>query len=160
MNATATIEVDQFLAHPPSRVWRALTDPALLVRWLMPGDLRPIVGHRFTLDVSGRGPTHCEILAVQPERLLRMSWRNGPLDTMVTWRLEPEGTGTRLFIVQTGFELNNPAQRSAYHAMSAGWSGSIMHALTDLLDSALPADGGHRIWLFREFCVLVTLGAR
>jgi uncharacterized protein YndB with AHSA1/START domain len=31
----ASIEVDQFLARPPGRVWQALTDPALLARWLM-----------------------------------------------------------------------------------------------------------------------------
>jgi hypothetical protein len=44
----AAIEVDQFLAQPPERVWHALTDPDLLVRWLMPNDFRPAVGHQFT----------------------------------------------------------------------------------------------------------------
>ena len=28
------IHVGQFLAHPPRKVWRALTEPALLERWL------------------------------------------------------------------------------------------------------------------------------
>jgi uncharacterized protein YndB with AHSA1/START domain len=32
---------------------------------------------------------------VEPERLLRYSWRNGPLDTEVVWRLVPEGEGMR-----------------------------------------------------------------
>jgi uncharacterized protein YndB with AHSA1/START domain len=28
-----TINVDEFLAHPPARVWAALTEPDLLARW-------------------------------------------------------------------------------------------------------------------------------
>jgi uncharacterized protein YndB with AHSA1/START domain len=44
----ASIEVDEFLPRPPGRVWQALTDPALLARWLMPTDFKPVVGHAFT----------------------------------------------------------------------------------------------------------------
>jgi uncharacterized protein YndB with AHSA1/START domain len=44
----ASIEVDQFLAQPPGRVWTALTDPVLLARWLMPNDFKPVPGHVFT----------------------------------------------------------------------------------------------------------------
>jgi hypothetical protein len=35
---------------------------------------------------------HREILAVEPERLLEMPWRNGPPHSTVTWRLERIGT--------------------------------------------------------------------
>lgn len=44
------IHVDQFLAHPPRKVWRALTEPALLERWLLPNDIKPLVGHKFHLQ--------------------------------------------------------------------------------------------------------------
>ena len=40
----ASVEVDEVLPHPPERVWQALTDPALLARWLMPNDF-PKPGH-------------------------------------------------------------------------------------------------------------------
>ena len=46
---TDTIAVDQFLAHPPAKVWHALTDSDLLARWLMPNDFAPTVGHRLHL---------------------------------------------------------------------------------------------------------------
>jgi uncharacterized protein YndB with AHSA1/START domain len=44
----ASIEVDEFLSQPPGRVWQALTDSALLARWLMPNDFKPVIGHAFT----------------------------------------------------------------------------------------------------------------
>jgi uncharacterized protein YndB with AHSA1/START domain len=52
----AAIEVGQFLAQPPDRVWHALTDPDLLARWLMPNDFRPAVGRqRMTMGILGGG---------------------------------------------------------------------------------------------------------
>jgi uncharacterized protein YndB with AHSA1/START domain len=52
----AAIEVDQFLPRPPGQVWRALTDPVLLARWLMPNDVQPVPGHHFTLlGIPGGG---------------------------------------------------------------------------------------------------------
>jgi uncharacterized protein YndB with AHSA1/START domain len=133
MSHGRVIEVETFLPHPPSKVWRAMTDPERLGRWLMPGDLRPVAGHRFTFDVPGRGVTACEILEVDPERLLRMSWRNGPLDTIVSWSLTPEGTGTRLTIVHSGFDPNDRQQRQALDAMADGWGGTIVARLRDML---------------------------
>ena len=46
MSATLTaIELDEFLPHPPSKVWRALTEPDLIATWLMENDFQPVVGH-------------------------------------------------------------------------------------------------------------------
>jgi hypothetical protein len=50
---TATIAVDQFIAAPPEKVWRGLTDPELLARWWVPGDIAAVVGHRFHLQMPG-----------------------------------------------------------------------------------------------------------
>src|ERR1039457_6721372 len=41
-----TVRVDQFLAHSPAKVWRALTDPELIAPWLIPGDFRLAGGPR------------------------------------------------------------------------------------------------------------------
>jgi uncharacterized protein YndB with AHSA1/START domain len=49
------IELDQFIAREPAAVWRALTEPEALARWWAAGDIKPIVGHRFTLDMGPRG---------------------------------------------------------------------------------------------------------
>jgi uncharacterized protein YndB with AHSA1/START domain len=143
-----TIRVDQFLAHPPARVWRALTDPDLLARWLMPNDFRPVVGHRFSFQTQPRpevgfdGIAHCQVLEIEPERLLRISWGGAHLDTTVTWRLESEGRGTRLFLEHDGFDPDDPAQRLTRRIMGSGWSSHLMRRLeATLAELASPGDG-------------------
>lgn len=83
--------------------------------------MRPVAGHRFTLDMGPWGHQPCEVLAVEPERLLRYGFAPGTLDTTVTWRLEPEGSGTRLFLEHTGFDLDSPLGRRAFDGMGSGW---------------------------------------
>jgi uncharacterized protein YndB with AHSA1/START domain len=138
----AAIEVDQFLARPPDRVWQALTDPALLAQWLMPNDFRPAVGHQFTFRTEPvpahgfDGIVHCQVLDLDPPRLLRFSWRGGLLDTVVSWRLVPEGTGTRLLITHDGFDDSDPAQQLTMGILGGGWRGHLMKRLTAVLDEA------------------------
>lgn len=130
-----TIHIDEFLPHPPARVWRALTEPELLARCLMPNDFKPVVGHRFTFrrpplpSVKFGGVSHCEVLAIEPQRLLRISWvdrdtENG-LHSTVTWCLEPEGGGTRLFLEHDGFDPENPYQQLSRNIMAGGWRPAI-----------------------------------
>ena len=142
MDEQRTIRVDQFLAYPPGRVWQALTDPVLLAKWLMPNDFQPVTGHRFTFrteprpDAAFDGVVHCQVLAIEPGRLLRISWRAGRLDTTVTWTLAPEGRGTRLFLEHHGFDPDDPIQQSARRIMGAGWRSNVMSALHAVLSSS------------------------
>jgi uncharacterized protein YndB with AHSA1/START domain len=117
----ASIELDHLYAHPPAAVWRALTDPALLAKWWARGDVRPIVGHRFTLDMGAWGQQPCEVLAVEPERLLCLRFAIGALDTTITWRLEPVAQGTRLVLVHDGFDVGSPMGKRALDGMMPGW---------------------------------------
>jgi uncharacterized protein YndB with AHSA1/START domain len=133
----ATIEVDEFLPHPVSVVWEALTTSDRLKLWLMPNDFVPEVGHRFTFDTGTWGVTECEVLQIEHERLVRYSWRNGALDTEVIWRLVPDGTGTRVFLEHRGFDLAHPGQRFAYNGMRGGWRTNVLQALSVHLSNAL-----------------------
>jgi uncharacterized protein YndB with AHSA1/START domain len=117
------IECDEFIGHPPAAVWKALTDPDLMERWWVRGDIQPVVGHEFTLDMGAWGVQVCRVTAVEPERLLQYSFAESVLDSVVTWKLMPEGTGTRLFLHHAGFDLDSPLGRQAYHGMGAGWPG-------------------------------------
>ena len=117
----ATIQLDHLYAHPPAAVWKALTDPALHARWWAAGDVRAVVGHRFELDMGPWGKQPCEVLAVEPERLLRYRFATTSLDTIITWRLVPEGAGTRLHLTQEGFDLDSPMSKRAFEGMKPGW---------------------------------------
>ena len=121
MTEPAVIQLDHYYDHPASSVWRALTDPKLLAGWWAAGDIRPVVGHRFELDMGPWGRQPCEVLAVEPERLLKYSFATGTLDTTITWRLAAEGTGTRLTLTHEGFNLDSPMGRSALEGMKPGW---------------------------------------
>lgn len=133
MAEPTTIEVDQFLSHPPEKVWRALTDSDRIARWLMPNDFAPVVGNRFTFRTGARpgfdGIVRCEVLELVPERLMRWSWRGGTLDSTVTWTLTPEGHGTRLFLRHEGFDPDDPLQRQALEFMGRGWRSHLMRRL-------------------------------
>lgn len=116
-----------------------MTEPHLLERWLrMPNDIKPVVGHRFELLADpvpaagfAGGPVACEVLAVEPERLLSISW--GP-EWTVTWRLVPEGHGTRLFLSHEGFDPDDDFQRMSRRIMGGGWRTGVPKALARVLD--------------------------
>ena len=105
------VVVDCDLDHPPEKVWRALTEPELLGAWLLPNDIEAEEGRRFTLRGGPGAPIDCDVLAAEPPRLLRLSWRGRdqeaggrPLDTVVTFTLDgTDAGGTRLRIVHSGF---------------------------------------------------------
>ncbi|MFD9127431.1 SRPBCC domain-containing protein [Kitasatospora sp. NPDC059571] len=125
MTEPDTIRCDRFLPHPPAAVWRALTDPELQARWWAAGDVKPVVGHRFALDMGPWGSQQCEVTAVEEERLLRYTFAEGSLDTTITWRLVPEGRGTRLLLEHAGFDLDSPMGRTALDGMGRGWPGVL-----------------------------------
>lgn len=124
----SAIRLDEFVAHPPAKVWRALTEPELMARWLMPNDFRLEVGHRFTFTTEPKkavgfdGIVHCEVLEFEREKLLRISWSDRKqADWTVTWRLVPEGRGTRVFLDHEGFDPDDPTQQLSRRIMGGGW---------------------------------------
>lgn len=129
---TQTLQVDQFLPHPPARVWRAITEPEMLARWWASGDIAPVVGHEFTLDMGPWGKVPCTVLEVEPEERLVYRFTE---DWTLTWRLVPEGDGTRLFLDHAGFDLENPQHRFAFENMGPGWRSEVLPRLAQLLET-------------------------
>lgn len=133
--ADDTLRHDISLPRPPSDVWAALTQPALLSQWWAPGDVQPVVGHRFTLDMGPWGIQPCQVIAVDPQRLFRYTFAAGKLDTIISWQLAPEGAGTHLVLEQSGFDRKSEPGRTAFDGMGAGWP-RVLQRLQQLLAAA------------------------
>ena len=140
MNAAATladsreIVVDEVFPHAPEVVWRTLTTPELMGRWLKMAatGFEAVKGKRFTYQTTAAGlwdgVIHCEVLEVVPNQRLAYSWKGGHegnagygsrLDTVVTFTLAKAESGTRLRLTHSGFVL--PTNEIAFTNMGGGW---------------------------------------
>ena len=103
----SSLRLERTYSHSRAHVWRALTTPELLERWLMPNDFEPRVGHRFTFRTDPGpgfdGVVRCEVLELIEGERLSFTWVGGPIDTVVTFALSDVEDGTRLVVEQTGF---------------------------------------------------------
>ena len=43
---------DELFTYPPEKIWRALTEGALIEEWLMKNDFQAVVGHRFNFRTT------------------------------------------------------------------------------------------------------------
>jgi uncharacterized protein YndB with AHSA1/START domain len=128
MNSAAaesrTVVVEREFAHPPEKLWRALTQPHLIGEWLMKNDFAPVVGHRFNLSGDWGGVLDCQVLEVEPNEILSYTWNfahSDPafnLDSVVTFTLVATAGGTRLRMEQSGFR---PEQKQAFGGARIGW---------------------------------------
>jgi uncharacterized protein YndB with AHSA1/START domain len=120
--------------HGPEKVWRALTDPALLAEWLLPVfDHKLEPGAAFTLKTQPQpgwdGVVNCRFVEIEAGRKLSWRWVVGDIDTIVTFTLMPTASGTRLCLVQSGFK---PDQRQNRAGARYGWK-MMGGKLVDLL---------------------------
>jgi uncharacterized protein YndB with AHSA1/START domain len=132
---TESISFEFNLRHPPEKVWRALTEPALLAEWLLPAigfELK--AGAAFTFKTQPYpgwdGSVDCRFLEIEALRKLSYTWVvGGMLDTVVTFTLTPTASGTRLSLVQSGFK---PDQKQNFGGARYGWK-MMGGKLVDLL---------------------------
>jgi uncharacterized protein YndB with AHSA1/START domain len=133
------IEREIVIAAPVERVWAVLTEAAHVGEW-NPGpepevevDLRP--GGSIVLRWAEYGTFLFRIERVEPPRLLAYRWAR-PTDTepragnstLVEFTLTPEGDGTRLRVVESGFrELDLPDEEKITFAdgNAEGWDGQL-----------------------------------
>ena len=132
---TDAVSFELDLQHPPEKVWRALTDPALLAEWLLPViALKLEPGAAFTFKTQPYpgwdGTVNCRLLEIEPLRKLSYAWTVPFLDTVVTFTLTPTASGTHLSLLQSGFK---PDQKKELGGARYGWK-MMGGKLVDLLD--------------------------
>ncbi len=137
-----THSVKRELVFPQSRekVWHSLTNRDSLADWMFPNDFEPRVGHRFTFRVPPNPKVkfdglivQCEVLKCVPPEELSFTWVAAEVNTQVHYRLEVEGTGTRVYFEHSGFE-----QMPAYKGAEYGWN-MMFEKWTELISKIFQA---------------------
>jgi uncharacterized protein YndB with AHSA1/START domain len=148
------IEREILLTAPRSRVWRALSDPAEFGAWFRVD----LAGQAFVAGQRVRGPItypgyeHVQFDAlverIEPERLLAFRWHPYAVEPGVDYSYEPttlvefsledaDGGGTRLTVVESGFDAIPLSRRDeAYRMNSGGWDEQVRNVAAYLQGDA------------------------
>jgi uncharacterized protein YndB with AHSA1/START domain len=131
------------LAHPPAKVWAALTTAEGLGAWFGKEakiDLRP--GGSAWMSWDGGHTADMRVERVEEPTVFGYTWHvyglpdDDPRRTYVEFTLEPVSSGTRLTVTETGFaQLPEDAYRKAFDGNTEGWA-SELGELVSYLDAA------------------------
>lgn len=140
-SSTDRLERQVVLDAPASRVWRAITDVEQFNRWFGVELTTPFTpGGESRGSITIRNYEHLTmqiwIERMEPERLFSFRWHPNATDpdvdysgeptTLVTFTMEPVEGGTRLTIVESGFDALPAARRaSAFAGNGEGWSAQL-----------------------------------
>lgn len=140
---TDRIEKSIDLKAPVERVWRALTDHVEFGTWFRVRLDGPFVeGEMSRGQITHPGFEHiawqARIERMEPPRLFSYRWPPYAVDpnrdyakepwTLVEFRLEPMQEGTRLTVVESGFDAL-PADRraEAFRMNDGGWAAQVQN---------------------------------
>ena len=122
---TRSVVVERDIAHPPEKLWRALTQPHLIEEWLMKNDFAPRVGHRFNLRGDWGGVLDCEVLVVEPNRELSYTWNFAHDDAAYNLQergdLHADADGARERSCAWSRPASGRIRRQAFGGAHAGW---------------------------------------
>ena len=97
---------DYDLPHGVELVWRALTTPALLARWLAANDFEPRLGAKFKVEPGDSPTAECEVVEIESGRTLAFTWRiDGCAPSVVRFDLAATPQGSALRISHTGLPV-------------------------------------------------------
>ena len=139
--STDRIEKTIVLRAPRSRVWRAIANAEEFGAWFgvkLEGAFAP--GARVQGRITTPGYEHLTmditIEQVDPERLFSYRWHPNAVDpgtdysgeptTLVEFRLDEVAGGTRLTVIESGFDRIPPERRAeAFRMNDQGWAEQI-----------------------------------
>ncbi|AIG76991.1 MULTISPECIES: SRPBCC domain-containing protein [Amycolatopsis] len=131
------------IAHPPAKVWAALTTAEGLGTWFgnqASIDLRPGGDAEMKWDEGHKAVMRVE--RVEEPEIFGFTWNiyglpdDDPRRTYVEFTLAPNGGGTRLTVVETGFsQLPDDVHQVAFEGNTKGWAAELGE-LIEYLDAA------------------------
>jgi len=139
--STDRIEKIVDLDAPRSRVWRAITDVKQFNQWFGVNLTSPFTpGAEVTGNMTHPKYSHFTmsiwIESIEPERFFSFRWHPYAIEegvdysaeptTLVTFTFEDSGAGTRLTIVESGFDAIPESRRAQAFSMNErGWTGQV-----------------------------------
>lgn len=136
-----------YIRSTPEKIWQALTDPEftkqIWVETWQECDWK--VGSSWKLMIpDGRVGDSGEVLEIEPNRRLVLSWRNEFILELrdegysrMTWELEPMGEGDTVKLTLTHAMDKTGSKLIA--GVSSGWPG-ILSSLKSLLETGTPLE--------------------
>jgi uncharacterized protein YndB with AHSA1/START domain len=139
--STDRIEKNIVLRAPLSRVWRALTAAEEFAAWFgvkLDGAFSPGARVKGRITIPGYEHVTMDITIerMDPERLFSYRWHpyavqpgvdySAEPTTLVEFKLEETAGGTRLTVVESGFDRIPLARRAeAFRMNDQGWAGQL-----------------------------------
>lgn len=140
---TDRIEKQIVLKAAPDRVWRAVSTSKEFGAWFgvrLNGEFSP--GAKLRGQVTTPGYDHLAfdmyVDTMEPKRLFSFRWHPHAMDpnrdyskdttTLVEFRLEPAGQGTKLTIIESGFDQLPEALRlECFRRNDGGWTAQVQN---------------------------------
>ena len=139
--STDRIQKSIVLQASKSRVWRAITTAGEFGSWFgvkLEGEFAPgaRVSGRITIPGYEHVSLEMTIERIDPERLFSYRWHPYAIEpnvdygkeptTLVEFRLEEVAGGTRLTVIESGFDRIPAARRAeAFRMNDEGWAGQV-----------------------------------
>ena len=139
--STDRIEKEIVVRAPRARVWRAITDAQEFGKWFQAEMKDPFVpGARVSGRITYPGYEHLtlevQVERMEPEHLFSWRWHPYAVEpgvdyskeptTLVEFHLEEVASGTRLTVVESGFEQIPLARRArAFEMNEGGWAAQL-----------------------------------
>ncbi len=141
MTDTDRIEKTVMLRAPRARVWRALSDATEFGQWF-----GVVMAGPFVAGTTARGrlthpdyqhlPFEMQIEQIEPERRLAFRWHPYAVEagvdysaeptTLVEFVLDETAAGTRLTVVESGFDgLPLSRRATAFRMNDGGWTAQV-----------------------------------
>ncbi|MGB0390546.1 MAG: SRPBCC family protein [Salibacteraceae bacterium] len=138
MEILSPIQVEKKYQAPVEKVWEIITTQKYLSQWLMPGNFKAEVGHRYEFlcsppegEENWDGKVYGVVLEVNSPNSISFTWCNSRLkqDTLVRFILTETESGVLFKVLHEGFGKEDSHE---YELHDMGW----LHHLAQI-ESAL-----------------------
>ncbi len=134
------IEKKVTLNAPVQKVWKAITDPRELEKWMMmTTTFEAEKGKEFTFKADPTegwdGVFHCKVQEIIQNKKIVFTWDTGFInaETIVTIELKENGGKTNLTLIHSGWEKMTANQEETKKSHSEGWDVRVLEKLKEVV---------------------------